>query len=227
MSEDSLGSFTAIKRKTLGQTVYDVISDALMKGALKPGTRVRTRDLAQTMATSVTPVREAILQLIQEGALEMPSPRNVRVPVLRYQRYMEIRNIRIELEGLAARHAAMNVTEGDLQKLSKLLKNNESAIADCDFKLATELNQRFHFIIVDIANMPLLKSILHGLWMQSGPIISAVYEKGGRKMIDTHYVILDALRDGDEQAAEDAMKEDILSGGDIIVSESILSLDNS
>ena len=57
----------ARKRKdetsNLGEVVYQRIAEALIKGALRPGERLKIRDLAQEMGTSVTPVRDAMIRL--------------------------------------------------------------------------------------------------------------------------------------------------------------------
>jgi DNA-binding transcriptional MocR family regulator len=74
--------FKTIDHSKLGEIVYQHIAGALTKGALKPGERLKIRDLAHEMGTSVTPVRDAILRLVHEGALLLKSPRDIRVPVL-------------------------------------------------------------------------------------------------------------------------------------------------
>lgn len=227
MNRQSLQGFHKIKRASLGETVYEVVAGALMKGALKPDSRLRIRDLAEAMGTSVTPVREAILRLIQEGALELRSARDIRVPVLAAERYLEIRCIRLELEALAARTAAVKATPGDIAYLEELVEENESALAKGDFARATELNQIFHFALTEIADMPTLRGILHSLWIRSGPSISAIYEAGGRAMIDHHIKVLDALRAGAPEEAAEAIREDILVGGQLILQSRVLAAEEA
>jgi DNA-binding GntR family transcriptional regulator len=175
------------------------------------------------MGTSVTPVRDAILRLVHEGALLLKSPRDIRVPVLHPDRYLEIRTIRLKLEGLAAERAAAMADTNDIKRLEMLISNNERALSARDFALATEINQVFHFELANVAAMPILRGILHNLWLQMGPIISAAYGEGGRTMIEHHYDVLDAIRKHDAQAAKQAIRDDILSGGDIILNSNVLS----
>jgi DNA-binding GntR family transcriptional regulator len=215
--------FKAIDRNNLGEVVYQNIAEALIKGALRPGARLKIRDLAQEMGTSVTPVRDAILRLVHEGALLLKSPRDIRVPVLHPDRYLEIRAIRLKLEGLAAERAAAVADAADIERLEMLISNNEKALSVRDFARATEINQVFHFELANIAAMPILRGILHNLWLQMGPVISAAYMEGGRTMIEHHYDVLDAIRKHDVQAAKQAIRDDILSGGDVILSSNVLS----
>jgi DNA-binding GntR family transcriptional regulator len=215
--------FKTIDHNNLGEVVYQNIAEALIKGALRPGARLKIRDLAQEMGTSVTPVRDAILRLVHEGALLLRSPRDIRVPVLHLDRYLEIRAIRLKLEGLAAERAAAMADAADIKRLEMLISNNERALSARDFAWATEINQVFHFELANVAAMPILRGILHNLWLQMGPVISAAYGEGGRTMIEHHYDVLDAIRKHDAQAAKQAIRKDILSGGDVILSSNVLS----
>jgi DNA-binding GntR family transcriptional regulator len=121
--------FQTIDHSKLGEIVYQHIAGALTKGALKPGERLKIRDLAHEMGTSVTPVRDAILRLVHEGALLLKSPRDIRVPVLHQDRYLEIRTIRLKLEGLAAERAASNASAADIARLERLIDDNESVLS--------------------------------------------------------------------------------------------------
>lgn len=201
----------------LGEVVYNKLSDALIKGRLVPGSRLTIRDLAQSLGTSVTPVRDAILRLIQDEALVQKSARDVRVPTLTLDRYREIREIRLKLEGLAARQSALKATPAEIARLRDLIERNEKAIAEQDWIEALDLNQTFHFTLTEIASMTVLRGILNRLWLQMGPLIAASYSRGGRVMIDQHYAILAAIEAHDADAAEQAIVEDISGASSLIV----------
>lgn len=201
---------TLLEHDNLGSTIYQKLCEALMKGAFKPGDRLRIRDLAERLGTSVTPVRDAILRLVQDQALVLRSPRDIRVPMLTRAVYLEIRDIRVNLEGLAAERAAQQATAAQVRTLDRLLARNEEAILAHDTPLATELNQMFHFELADIADMPVLRDILRRLWLQMGPLIADVYDGAGRTMIDHHYPLMDAIRRHDGPAAARAIQADIL-----------------
>lgn len=207
----------ALEKENLGETVYSRLADALMKGRFEPDARLTIRDLAQSLGTSVTPVRDAILRLIQDDALVQKSSREVRVPVVTPERYREIRIIRLRLEGLAARETALRADPEDIARLRDLVEANEQAIAASDWTAALELNQTFHFALADIAGLPLLRGILHRLWLQMGPLIAEAYQPGGRMMIDHHHALLQAVSAGDADAAERAIEKDIGDAGRIIL----------
>ncbi|WP_431854914.1 GntR family transcriptional regulator [Azospirillum sp.] len=199
-----------LEHDNLGSTIYQKLCEALMKGVFKPGDRLKIRDLAERLGTSVTPVRDAILRLVQDQALVLRSPRDIRVPMLTRALYLEIRDIRVNLEGLTAERAAQRATPAQVQALEALLRRNEAAIAAGSIPLATELNQAFHFELAEIADMPVLRDILRRLWLQMGPLIADVYAGAGRTMIDHHYPLMEAIRRHDGPAAARAIQTDIL-----------------
>jgi len=215
--------FEAIDHLNLGEVVYQRIAAALVKGALRPGQRLRIRELAEQMGTSSTPVRDALIRLVHEGALKMQSLRDIRVPVLDPVRYLEIRDIRLKLEGLAAERAAEAATPDDIARLERFLAENERFIAEGDIASAVETNQIFHFELAEIAAMPILRAILQNLWLQMGPVIAAAYAEGGRTMIEHHYAVLEAIRRRDGKAAKKAIRDDLLSGGTVIIDSHVLS----
>lgn len=210
-------SFETLERENLGETVYSRVAEALIKGRFAPDARLTIRDLAQSLGTSVTPVRDAILRLIQDEALVQKSAREVRVPVITLGRYREIRQIRLKLEGLAAREAALKAAAKDVEHLRGLIALNERAIADKNWTEGLALNQTFHFALADIADMVVLRGILNRLWLQMGPLIAESYHEGGRAMIENHYAVLAAVEKQDADAAERAIVADITEGGKVIL----------
>lgn len=210
-------SLPLIEHENLGNRVYATLCDAIVKGQFHPGDRLKIRDIAQELGTSVTPVRDAILRLAHDDALVFHSARDVRIPVLGEERYLEIRSIRLRLESLAAETAARRATQSDIDRLSRLVERNEEAIAQGNHALGLELNQAFHFELAVIARMPVLFGTLKRIWLQMGPLVADSYGKGGRSMIDHHYPVLAALRLRDPEAASAAIMQDILVGGQCIL----------
>lgn len=203
---------------SLGDSVYSHLCELLKSGRLVPGERLKIRDLATSLDTSVTPVRDAILRLIQDEGLVQKSPRDVRVPRLTPAQYREIREIRARLEGLAARWAAERAQPGDVARLAALVDENETAIGQGDWTKALDDNQRFHFALTDIAGMAETRTILDRLWLRMGPLIARVYAGGGRGMIDHHHTLVDAVGEGNADAAEAAMAADIAGPSDLVLS---------
>jgi DNA-binding GntR family transcriptional regulator len=206
----------SLKPSNLGNQAYNSIAEALMKGSLHAGERLRIRSIAQDLGTSVTPVRDAILRLVQDEALIMRNSRDIRVPAISADEYMQIRNIRIELEGLAAERAATVATAQDVARLEALVRDNEAAIKRRDYALGTELNQVFHAELAVIGQTPVLLGVLRRLWVRIGPLLSDSYAAGGRTMVEHHYAIVDAIKRHDPQLARASVRQDILEGSTVV-----------
>lgn len=207
-----------ISHSYLGTSVYSSLREALVTGKLKPDDKLRIRDLAMQLGTSVTPVRDAILQLAKEQALVMKTPKDIRVPVLTQAQYLEIRAIRLELEGLAAETAASKATPQDLKRIEDNINANLDAIHNDDMAEALKLNQAFHFFFAEIAQMPLLRNFLDSLWMRTGPLLALAYDHFSERMaIEHHWEVLTALRNGDGAAAKQAIRTDILDGNQMML----------
>mgnify|MGYP000350829190 CR=1 FL=1 len=198
-----------ISKDSLGHTIYGRVCQDLVRGKLRPNQKITIRGLAETLGTSSTPVRDAIQRLLQDNALEQRSVRDVRVPVLTARQYMEISSMRAELEGLAAAKAAEAAEARDVAGLRRIIVRNEKAIAAARWTQATELNQKFHFALARIADMPLLLDVLHRLWLRTGPLIAGYYEGAQEDMVLQHHAIVMACERRDAASARAAMRADI------------------
>ena len=163
-----------LSHSNLGKSVHARLREALAAGRFRPNERLRIRELALQLGTSVTPVRDAMLQLVQEEALVLRSPRDFRVPMLSEARYLEIRALRVELEGLGAAMAARRIDAATLAQLEQLLLDNEEAIARQDLAGALQCNQAFHLGLAQASGMPTLTRFVGHLWMQTAPLIATL-----------------------------------------------------
>ena len=55
-------AFEAVERSSLSRQAYNQLRKALMLGELQPGQKLSGREIALRLGTSLTPVREALLQ---------------------------------------------------------------------------------------------------------------------------------------------------------------------
>ncbi len=91
-----------VEHVSLSTQVLREIRSAIVLGDLAPGARLTFRDVAQRLNASVTPVREALLQLVAERVLSVGPGRTITVPLLTRAEFLELRAIRMSLEGMAA-----------------------------------------------------------------------------------------------------------------------------
>ncbi|AOR65493.1 GntR family transcriptional regulator [Pectobacterium wasabiae] len=207
-----------INHSYLGSSVYTMLREALITGQFKPDDRLRIRELAAQVGTSVTPVRDAILQLAKEQALVLKTPRDIRVPQLTEDQFKEIRTLRLALEGTGAELAAAHITPKMLKQIDENIHQNRLAIDEKNLREALRLNSEFHLFLAQAARMPLLTQFIGSLWMRTGPLIAQAYAHFSVQMaIEHHEDVLTALQQRDASAARQAIQSDILDGSETML----------
>ena len=87
-----------MKHVSLTLQVENDLKHQLSIGALKPGARLITKNLAEQLGMSITPVREALLRLVSVNALSVAPAQAFTVPEVGKRQLDEINRIRYELE---------------------------------------------------------------------------------------------------------------------------------
>jgi len=204
-----------IRAQSLSSQIYARLRRELMSAKFQPGERIKIRDLALSLGTSETPVREALIQLVKDGALEMRSGRYIRVRRLSFDEYLELRKIRLVLEPYAALEALDHIDKAlveELYRLHDLLIGAEQAR---DYPAALQFNYDFHFTLYRRSDMPQLTEILERLWIQVGPLLNYLYPHGhpAYNGPHQHLNILAALEARDAGKLRVAIQQDLIEGG--------------
>lgn len=208
-----------LEQGNLSARAYATLREALIGGTFGPGERIVMQDLAERLGTSVTPVREACLRLMSEQGLEVRSGRFVTVPALNLARYLEIRTIRLALEGLAAELGAGQVKPPEIDRLATVQRRFEAARVAGDNSAAIRLNREFHFGVYRLSRMDMLIRQIETLWVSMGPILKVYHEDVITDYIgaDEHVRLIEALERRDGPGARAALERDILRGGEGIL----------
>lgn len=204
-----------IQTASLSSRIYDRLRQQLMSARFQPHERLKIRDLARKLGTSETPVREALFQLVKDGALEMKTGYYIRVRRVSLMEYMELREIRRVLEPYAALQAMPHLDEAFLKELESLHAGLIEAERTKDYPAALQYNFDFHFSVYRRSGMPHLIEILERLWIQLGPLLNYLYPHGHPTYDNAHQHvnILAALRARDADAVHEAYVQDLIEGG--------------
>jgi DNA-binding GntR family transcriptional regulator len=160
---------------SLRSQVYDSLRDALTAGRFAPGQKLSFRFIAGSLGVSLTPVREAIRRLVAEGAFEMRPNRSVRVPLMTRDKILELRDIRLAVEGLATEKAAACTTREQAANLRRIAAELMAVRTRGDAEADRQKIREFHFTLYAIANQPTLLRVIEGLWLQTGPYMNLLY----------------------------------------------------
>lgn len=213
---ESFDSLRNLKRVSISVEAHKELRRGLTAGRFPPGTRLNIRNLAEAMNISPTPVREALLQLAAEGALTQIAGRSFMVPRFSAEDYLELRDLRLSLEGEGAARAALRIGSDAIEALLHAHERLVERKAARDFREALEWNREFHLRVCAEADMPRLQRIVEGLWLQMGPLLNMLYARRemprapGPDDQHGHILMIEAFRARDPEAARAAMQADIL-----------------
>lgn len=160
----SLAGVSAPVYRTKAESVYETLKEAIVTGELEPGTTLRLRTLQFQFGVSVTPIREALRALAQEGLVEIRAHTEARVADLPEEALRENLLIRAELEALAARLAVDHVTPETLRELEELCREMDACVQAGDVRRYGILNRRFHLALYARAPYPSLYDLIVQLW---------------------------------------------------------------
>lgn len=198
--------------------IYEALKIALINGEFAPGEKMTVRGLAEAFGTSPMPVREAMRRLISDQALEQRPNRGIVVPPVSFERLIDLRRVRMAVEGLAAEWAASTISDNELEQLSAIqtrMRNMAESGDGADYLTA---NREFHFLIYNAARSGVLLPVIESLWLQAGPNLTIMRSAATLGMgLEHHDTLITALRSGSGAAARQAISQDIGEAAEIMI----------
>ncbi|MER8944463.1 GntR family transcriptional regulator [Mesorhizobium sp. M0959] len=201
---------TPLSRETLQDRVYRHVTELILDGSIVPGEMVTVQSLADAFGVSPMPVREALRRLSAANALMVVSGRSIGIPALSRARLIDLRNVRFEIEAIAAAWAAERMDDASVALLRQHLDALEQANAAGDVKSYLRANHAFHFSIYRAAGSENMLNIIENLWLQISPYFNMLHDSGNYSTANQHHQeMFAALRDRNAEAVRAAVRADI------------------
>lgn len=219
LSRNISTSEAAERADTLADQAYQRLRTALMSGGLLPEQALTVRDVADEYGVSLTPVREAIQRLVAERALTVVNARTIRVPRLDVETYREILKIRLELEPMAARTAALRMDNAEMDRIDGVVAAHVAAIRAGNAHETLSANTEFHLSIYRASQESVLVGIIESLYLRVGPTLNLLFPQycGSLTGHETHLQAVGALRRRDGDALARAIREDLTEGAQFLI----------
>lgn len=217
-----LEKMIATSFKTKQEIAYDAIREGIVTGEVAPGEKLVISALAHHLGMSEIPVREAIKTLESER-LVIRKGQSLRVAVISMEETIELLAVRLELEGMAIRRAVKHIDSEGLKDLEKRLLGMEEAIEQKDTSKFGRLNKEFHFAIYEYCNVEVLIKAIHEAWNQTERaryVFRIIPERAGDAEKE-HHEIVEALRNRDEEKAEEALNRNLKQSFDLFTQQLI------
>jgi DNA-binding GntR family transcriptional regulator len=209
-----------IRREQLRHGVASVVRDLILSRKVKPGDILRLGPIAEELGISITPVREALLLLAQDGWLAQEPNRGFLVLSTRRSDVEDIYLMWAAAEGAQASRAAQLATPADVEALRKVDADLHNLNGQTPPR-ALELNGELHDTIHRIADAPKLqwftdaarRLIPYEFWFEFHTV------PGWQELNSTdHTEIIDAIEAHDPDAAGEAMRQHYIATSKLLLS---------
>jgi DNA-binding GntR family transcriptional regulator len=208
-----------VNNDSLSERAYHELRAAIIGGRIAPGEAVLEVEVGPMLRMSRTPVREALLHLELEGYLVRDEASRLVVHRLSAQEVAEMFLVRELLEGEAVRLAASRISDEELQRLGELIVADRRALRRRRFDELAALNEQIHGLIMAASRNRTLNDLLRHLRGRiAGLDAFAVGSLGDQQQfVEEHAVLLELLRDGDEDAAVTLLGDHLGRARDVLL----------
>lgn len=186
--------------------IYKELRRSIILNALKPGERLNLDELATKCNTSVTPVREALQMLTQEGLVVNKPHAGFYVAKVTLKQLRDLLELREILEVASVERAATRITAEQLAALENV---HAGYVGDDDASRERYLdeNRRFHHLIAQASGNRELAEALKRLHDRLARFF--VFVHTGEEMEKRHKRLIEALRTGDVGIAKETIREEV------------------
>ncbi len=153
---------TEKKSGSIADRIFEIIEEKILNGTFEKGEVLTELGLCEMLNASRTPVREALARLKHEGLLEESVKGNI-VAGISEKDLIDIYDIRIRIEGLAAAMCAETITEKELMKLEEVLTLQEFYTSKGAAESLGQLDSEFHVLIYTYCGSRTLSALLADL----------------------------------------------------------------
>ncbi len=183
-----------------------------------PNERLVECDLARRLSVGRAAVRTALVRLEQEGIVEREPFRGAHVRSVSEAEAIEILEAQAALEGLAARHAAVNASNDDVAALRSIVERMRRGLAEGDLLEMSDLGNQIHRRLLEISKHQTAARMIDVLQAQ---VVRYQYRTilfPGRAplSLEEHHAIVEAVASHDPEAAEAAMRSHVAHVGEAL-----------
>ncbi|MBW4839956.1 MAG: GntR family transcriptional regulator [Paenibacillaceae bacterium] len=193
---------------SISEQIYLTLKRKILTGDLCPGTRLIVLDIAGQFQVSQAPVREALERMKQEGLIIGIRNKGSVVSNITSKEIRDLFVLREIIEGFAVRTSMSTLSEADYAALETIIQKMEEAVEQSDTLSILELDMDFHgFFYKRCDNQAILE-----LWNHMRTKVMRFMAISNRHsttdmLADWHRMLIDALRTGDGDIAEEAFIE--------------------
>lgn len=199
---------------TLRTRIYKQLRRAIIMGRRAPGERLSVEELCRTYESGISPVRDALQMLGQEGLVTIKPRSGYFVTSVTLKELRDMLEVREVLEVAVVERAALRITAAQLDALSAV-HTGYTGDDDESYDRYTDENRQFHYLLGQASGNAELAEMLGRLHDRLARFM--VLRHAGATQHETHAAIIAALRAHDVAAARKAMLDEITTSRQTIL----------
>jgi DNA-binding GntR family transcriptional regulator len=207
----SESALAPVSNATRREVVVDAIRRALLSGELVPGQRIKEAPLADALGVSRPTIREAIHQLIHEGSLVQEPYKGIRVAKPSPQDLLDVAEVRVSLETLAALQLAKHPDGNGMTRLRQALQTHLDAIDSGDLVKVDLTHLELHRTLWEGAENQMLTRIwpLVESQIRMAMSLDQATRSDPARDAELHVRLVDVIASGDEEQIAAEVREHI------------------
>lgn len=192
-----------IRQRTLPAALADRLRQDILAGIHAPGKQLRQDTIAAAYGVSRIPVREALLQLVAEGLVDILPHRGAVVTPLSRQEVNDVFDLRILLEPRLLLASVPRLDTAAFQAIAAAQAAFDTATTGRDRGRLGTLNGALHLALYARADLPRTLSVVAGLLQTSERYtrLQLTTPEASQRALTEHAAIIALCRTGDAPAA--------------------------
>ncbi|MGV4982827.1 GntR family transcriptional regulator [Streptomyces sp. NPDC001709] len=197
-----------LKSVSLREQAREALRTRIVLGEIEPGQVESVINVAAALGVSVTPVREAVMDLANLGIVEVIRNRGFRVPILTDHDLDEIFRLRTMLEAPAMSEVTELLAGQAIPRFRQLAEQITDAAREGDLTSFLDLDRQFHLGLLELLGNRRLVAMVNQLRDQARMQgLQRLADQGElTRSGEEHIEIVDAVESGDAELAADLMR---------------------
>jgi DNA-binding GntR family transcriptional regulator len=205
------------EKRSLSEIIRAEIELEIMTGKLPGSAQLDEQMLAERYGVSRTPAREALIQLAAVGLVTMRPRQGATVTSVSLKDYVSLHEILVQLEALATKLATRRMDSSERERLSQTYELCATAAEQQSAEGYRTANDAFHETLYAASRNPILSNQIRTTRARMRGMRDMRFEHPARvrASLAEHHAIVQAVLQGKEEEASQAMARHISAGGDV------------
>ena len=190
------------------QQIYAVLRHRIIHFILPPGANIVKNQIASEFGVSLTPVREAMLRLSDEGLVDIFPQSRTTVSLIDVQQALEMHFLRLSVEVEIVRVLAETISAADMIEMNNWIRRQKTELEagnETAFKIVDNNFHEYMFNLAGVQGLVQLIGARRGHYDRIRGLYLHEHERR-KTVVDEHLAIIAALEAGDPLAAEAAVR---------------------